>query len=214
MPRATDKYKVNEIFYSIQGEGAKTGQAAIFVRFSGCNLKCRFCDTDHRKYRLFSEAELINKIKKISDQTGCTFIVFTGGEPLCQPVDRVAYKLRKDGTFCPGFVVALETNGTYPIRYGTFDWVTVSPKREYDWTVPREPDCHGIVVANEFKFVIDERFKEEVLDEFFAEHEGFLVYLQPMSQNAKCTAKAIEMVKRRPNTCRLSLQTQKYGNFA
>lgn len=162
MPRATDKYKVNEIFYSIQGEGAKTGQAVIFVRFSGCNLKCRFCDTDHSKYRLFSEAELINKIKKISEQTGCTFVIFTGGELLGQPVSQVAYKLRRDGTFCPGFVVALETNGTYPLRFGMFDWITVSPKREYDGAVPRDPS-YDSVVANEFKFIIDERFNEAVL---------------------------------------------------
>lgn len=211
MPRATDKYKVNEIFYGIQGEGMNTGRAAIFVRFSGCNLKCRFCDTDHSKYRLISEAELICKIKKISEQTGCTFVVFTGGEPLCQPVAQVAYKLRRDGTFCPGFVVALETNGTYPLHSGTFDWVTVSPKREGDWMLPSDKFAEfSGVVANEVIFVIDEKFSELVLDEFFEAYKGFLVYLQPMSQNAKCTAKAIEMVKRRPDKCRLSLRTQEH----
>jgi len=209
MPRATDKYRVNEIFYSIQGEGANTGQAAIFVRFSGCNLKCRFCDTDHSKYRLFSEDELINKIVKVSKQTSCKFVIFTGGEPSCQKVEPVAKKLRGD------FIVALETNGTNPLHTGVFNWVTVSPKREYDWAVPIERDGeHEFVVANEFKFIVDNRFHEGILDEFFEKHEGYPVYLQPMSQDEKCTAKAIELVKRRPNQCRLSLQTQKYGNFA
>lgn len=211
MPRATDKYRVNEIFYSIQGEGAKTGQAAIFVRFSGCNLKCRFCDTDHHKYRLLSEVEIVKKIIKIRKQTGCTFVIFTGGEPLGQSVESVANSLR----ICFDFVVALETNGTYSLHAGVFDWVTVSPKREYDWVLPNESDGEsGFIVANEVKFIVDGRFNEMVLDEFFEKYKNLLVYLQPMSQDPKCTTKAIEIIKRRPNQCRLSLQTQKYGGFA
>ena len=76
------KYKVNEIFYSIQGEGRHAGRAAIFVRFSGCNLKCPFCDTDFKKYEEMEAIDILNKIQLLSPD--CKFIVFTGGEPTLQ----------------------------------------------------------------------------------------------------------------------------------
>ena len=77
------KYKVNEIFYSIQGEGRHAGRAAIFVRFSGCNLKCPFCDTDFKKYDEMGAIDILNKIQLLSPD--CKFVVFTGGEPTLHP---------------------------------------------------------------------------------------------------------------------------------
>ena len=74
------KYKINDIFYSIQGEGYYTGNAVIFIRFSGCNLKCSFCDTDHSRYKFLTKEEIYTKIKKFNSK----HIIFTGGEPTLQ----------------------------------------------------------------------------------------------------------------------------------
>jgi 7-carboxy-7-deazaguanine synthase len=71
------KYKINDIFYSIQGEGFNTGKPFIFVKFSGCNLKCSYCDTNTNSYKEFTLNELMESIKKIS----CKNILLTGGEP-------------------------------------------------------------------------------------------------------------------------------------
>ena len=67
--------KVNEIFYSIQGEGANSGTPLIFVRFSGCNLACKFCDTDFRKYVEMSEEDIVAKVGQYAD---CKAVIFTG----------------------------------------------------------------------------------------------------------------------------------------
>ena len=75
--------RVNDIFYSLQGEGRNTGRAAIFIRFAGCNLKCPFCDTDFSQYEEMSDEDILNRIKSYSSH----FVVLTGGEPSLQ-VDR------------------------------------------------------------------------------------------------------------------------------
>ena len=75
--------RVNDIFYSLQGEGRNTGRAAIFIRFSGCNLKCPFCDTDFASYEELSDDEILERIRAFPSR----FVVLTGGEPSMQ-VDR------------------------------------------------------------------------------------------------------------------------------
>ena len=132
-------YLVNEIFYSIQGEGHHAGRPAVFVRFSRCNLWtgreqdrakaiCQFCDTDFVKanYRFRNPATLIDAIvtelpEKAWD-TRTPMVILTGGEPLLQ-VDRPLI----DTLMAVPFYVAIETNGTQPIPFYV-DWVCVSPK--------------------------------------------------------------------------------------
>ena len=60
--------KINEIFYSLQGEGRHTGRAAIFIRFSGCNLKCSFCDTDFKEYQEMSDEDILYKVEELRHQ--------------------------------------------------------------------------------------------------------------------------------------------------
>ncbi len=134
------KYKVKEVFYTLQGEGVHAGRPAVFCRFSGCNLWsgreedrhsaiCQFCDTDFRSTDgvnggTYSADELTEVICKVwGDRTqGTPFVVCTGGEPLLQLDENLT-----QGLSMAGFEIAIETNGTLPLPKGV-DWVCVSPK--------------------------------------------------------------------------------------
>ena len=112
-------YPVNEIFYSLQGEGYNTGIASVFIRFSGCNLRCAFCDTNHQSHIMMSLPEIVDEVMKFPY---APLIVLTGGEPsLC--VDEPLLK----ALHLTGKKIAIETNGTRPLPLG-IDWVTLSPK--------------------------------------------------------------------------------------
>lgn len=112
--------KVNEIFYSIQGEGYFTGTPAVFLRLSGCNLKCSFCDTLHSNHTDMSIDLIVEHVKTFPAR----HIVITGGEPTMQLVPELLQKLRN-----AGFFIQIETNGSLPIpdRCNP-DWITCSPK--------------------------------------------------------------------------------------
>jgi len=141
-------YSVKEIFYTLQGEGSHTGRAAVFCRFSGCNLWsgreddrssaiCQFCDTnfigvDGQGGGKFSSAALLaNAIdaKWPPQSTGLRFVVLTGGEPLLQ-LDRVLIEALHKYEF----EIAIETNGTVAVPPGV-DWVCVSPKAQAELVV-------------------------------------------------------------------------------
>ena len=113
-----NKKRVNDIFYSLQGEGHNTGRAAIFIRFSGCNLKCPFCDTDFSRYDELTDDDIIERIKDFPSR----FVVLTGGEPSLQVDTPLIDKLHAHG-----YEIAMETNGTHPVPAG-IDWTTCSPK--------------------------------------------------------------------------------------
>lgn len=119
----TGKYRVNEIFYSLQGEGRWAGRAAVFVRLSGCNLRCPFCDTDFSDYREMGAEEIVKEAKRLGGD--CRFIVITGGEPTLQVDEPLTALLHQEG-----FFISMETNGTRPIPKG-IDWVTCSPKSSF-----------------------------------------------------------------------------------
>lgn len=113
-------FRINEIFYSLQGEGYHTGTPAVFVRFSGCNLHCAFCDTQHQDGTMMSLEEIIAEINK---HPIAPMVVLTGGEPsLFINEDFVAAVKAQTGKF-----IAIETNGTKPLP-SNLDWVTFSPK--------------------------------------------------------------------------------------
>ena len=117
-------YKVHEIFYTLQGEGAHSGIPAVFVRFSGCNLKCLWCDTDFADYTEMSAAEIVASALDLYDVPNQRrkMCVLTGGEPSLQ-VDRPLL----DALHEAGFYICIETNGTRPLPDG-IDWITCSPK--------------------------------------------------------------------------------------
>lgn len=111
--------KINEIFYSLQGEGHHTGFPSVFIRFSGCNMKCSFCDTKHEDGILMSDDDIVRAVKLYS----ADWIVLTGGEPSLWIDEEFVHLLKK----ATGKKVAIETNGSMPLP-GNIDWVTVSPK--------------------------------------------------------------------------------------
>ena len=115
-------YPINEIFCSLQGEGEKTGTVSVFIRMSGCNLRCAFCDTDHQSHTMMSAPEIVEQVMRYP---GAPLIVLTGGEPALH-VDTAliqALKLTEK-------TIAIETNGTLPLPDG-IDWVTLSPKTAF-----------------------------------------------------------------------------------
>jgi organic radical activating enzyme len=135
-------YRVNEIFYSLQGEGYHTGRAAVFVRFAGCNLRCSFCDTEFDSYREMTADEIVTAIS----QYPARFVVLTGGEPTLQ-VDEAFVDLLHQHRF----EVAMESNGTRPAPQN-LDWLTVSPKRLRGKT----KEDTGKRLPDELKVIFDE----------------------------------------------------------
>ena len=113
-------YKVNEIFYSLQGEGYNTGTASVFIRLSGCNLHCAFCDTRHEEGTMMSLPEIVEQVMQYP---GAPLIVLTGGEPSLWIDEDFVMGLKQ----MTGKRIAIETNGTRPLPHG-IDWVTLSPK--------------------------------------------------------------------------------------
>ena len=112
--------KVNEIFYSLQGEGHYTGTPAVFVRFAGCNLRCWFCDTDFEKGVEMSEDEIVEAVLQYPTR----YVVITGGEPTLQITASLCDKLHAHGLY-----LMMETNGTRSLPEGCqVDWITCSPK--------------------------------------------------------------------------------------
>jgi 7-carboxy-7-deazaguanine synthase (Cx14CxxC type) len=203
-------YTVREIFYTLQGEGARTGRPAVFCRFSGCNLwtgreedrgsaVCRFCDThfvgvgpDGGK---FATAEALASAVRTAWQgngSGKPYVVCTGGEPLLQ-LDEAAIQ----ALHASGFEVAVETNGTVEPPPG-IDWTCVSPKADAN-TILRRGDELKLIYPQ--PGAPPERFADWDFREF---------YLQPMDgpEVEANTAAALDYCLRHPQW-RLSLQTHK-----
>ena len=117
-------YKVNEIFFTLQGEGAHSGIPAVFVRFSGCNLRCPWCDTDFTDSTPMTAEQIVSTMLDLYDTPNerRKMCVLTGGEPSLQVDQPLIDALHK-----AGFYICIETNGTHPLPEG-IDWITCSPK--------------------------------------------------------------------------------------
>jgi len=109
---------VNEIFYSLQGEGGRVGEASIFIRLTRCNLACDFCDTDFEAGLDMSLSEILSEISPYH----CRWIVWTGGEPTLQLTDEVLLFFKSKG-----YKQAIESNGLKPLSE-LLDYMVCSPK--------------------------------------------------------------------------------------
>jgi 7-carboxy-7-deazaguanine synthase len=203
-------YAVKEIFYTLQGEGVHAGRAAVFCRFSGCNLwsgreadrgsaVCQFCDTDFIGTdgdgggKFADATELANTVAAKWPQTDTRnrFVVCTGGEPLLQ-LDKALI----DALHLHGFQIAIETNGTLSVPEGV-DWVCVSPKAGAPLVVTK---------GNELKVV----FPQETNPNTYAQLDFDNFFIQPKDgvDARNSLQAAISFCGDNPRW-RLSLQTHK-----
>ena len=204
-------YSVKEAFYTLQGEGAHTGRAAVFLRFAGCNLwsglerdrasaVCRFCDTDFvgtdgpSGGKFDTPSALAEHIARHwpAGLPGRPLVVCTGGEPLLQLDEPLI-----DALHALGFEVAVETNGTQPAPAG-LDWICVSPKADAPLVLTRG---HELKLVYPQPAAMPERFAALDFEHFF---------LQPMDglEQRRNTRLAIDYCLAHPQW-RLSVQTHK-----
>jgi 7-carboxy-7-deazaguanine synthase len=208
-------YLVKEIIYTLQGEGAQSGRAAVFCRFAGCNLwsgherdrdtaVCRFCDTDFvgtdgpNGGEFASAGEVVDAIVRqwpsvATNAKGAKpLVVCTGGEPLLQMDDRLIEALHERG-----FEIAVETNGTLPLPVG-IDWSCVSPKAG---TALR------LFAGDELKLIYPQAGAEP---EQFEDLDFRHFFLQPMDgpELSRNTRLAVDYCLAHPRW-RISLQTHK-----
>lgn len=206
MPRT---YKIKECFYTLQGEGAQTGRAAVFLRFTGCNLwsgreedrdeaVCRFCDTnfigmDGVSGGRYTQVQCIALVQSLWPGGGTPYIVCTGGEPLLQLDLPLITALQQ-----AGFEVAIETNGTLPVPE-QIDWVCVSPKANAELLVTK---------GDELKLVYPQS-EAAARPECF-EHLGFThFFLQPKDESGRDHTSATVAYCMAHPRWRVSLQTHK-----
>ncbi|MBR5062826.1 MAG: radical SAM protein [Prevotella sp.] len=196
------RYRVNDMFYSLQGEGHNTGRAAVFIRFAGCNLNCAFCDTDFTSSEEMTADEIVQRALLLCNEECGMMVVMTGGEPTLQ-VDEALVEMFHDA----GFEVAMESNGTH-LPPTNLDWLTISPKGNF--AVHRSQ--LAIHNCDEVKCVFDG--KSEV-DDFGIIAKYY--YLQPCDVgdvllNQEIIDQCVDYIKRHP-WWRLSLQTHKLAGF-
>lgn len=197
--------RVTEIFPSFQGEGLRQGEATIFIRLSGCNLRCSFCDTKYawKEGRSYSSDQILNVAKRIQDGFPTEWVCITDGEPLCQDIFGLARRLKKEH-----FHIQVETNATLfaPLPV---DWFTISPKPE-EYFFRREYREK----AKEVKIIVTKNLDLAVIRKL---RKAFLpktpLLLQPQSNRKWSMDLAIKLLTRalteRLENVRLSLQLHK-----
>lgn len=196
MPRPS--LKINEIFYSIQGEGRHTGMPAVFVRLSGCTMGCPWCDTRYAQseYTPMTPPQILAEVQK----SPCKNVILTGGEPTEQEIGPLL-KVLKDA----GYAIHLETNGYDDTDVSLVDFVTVSPKRFVSPEMLKKADVIKIVVGRNTDL--------EDLQKYFAyQNAKTQIYLQPESNKQENIDLCVKIIKQNP-FLRLSLQTHKMAHI-
>lgn len=221
-----NRFPVNDIYYTIQGEGCLTGVPAVFLRLHGCPVACPFCDTKEtwvldpeNEKNTLTDGLGINNL--YSYQSGseinayitehfrfAQWVVITGGEPAQYPLKSLVTALH-DG----GYKVAIETSGTECGHLDAgFDWITVSPKMNMPGG--KRIQIQTLETANEIKQVVGKQADLDKLDGLLSTctlPESVTICLQPMSQSIKATELCIETAKKK--AWRLSIQVHKYLNL-
>lgn len=196
---------LSEVFFSLQGEGARVGIPSVFVRFAGCNLDCSIqshgfdCDTDYQTTETIPVRALVERIERMVPRGQLRNIVLTGGEPTLQLSDGLLSLLLIEGWF-----ISIETNGTRIVPKA-IDWITISPKVPPEQLVQRE--------ADELKIVIPENNE---IPEYpvCGRNAPLQKFVQPAwyeddhDRNLISMAWCVDLVKRSPGW-RLSAQLQK-----
>lgn len=152
----TTTLRINDLFWTLQGEGKHAGRRALFVRMPFCDLACSWCDTQFNSFKEWTELAFM----RFAESERARFAVLTGGEPaMHKDSPRVIHLLRG-----MGFTVAIETNGHFKMPSDELGWITVSPKRDAGKFEPYYVHPEVMEIADEFKYVVDEGFDFAVLD--------------------------------------------------
>ncbi len=179
--------RTTEVFASVQGEGLRMGEPAIFIRLAGCNLRCSFCDTKRAwgRGRARTVAEIVAEVRSLHRDFPARWACLTGGEPLRQAVAPLIRALRRDG-----LAVQVETNGTFAPRPDA-DWYSVSPK-------PPDYAAHPLFrrKAKEVKLVVSRGL---TVDDVRAVRRAFPpatpVILQPQGNAGWSLRKAVRLLE-------------------
>ena len=173
------KFNVTEIFRSFQGEGPYTGENAIFIRLSKCNLTCNFCDTNHITQKTMSIDEIVNEVNTLASVTPkINFIVLTGGEPLLQPVEHLCEEL-----LAHKYKIQIETNGTVFRKLDDKIKIVCSPK-----------NVNGKFLINEqilartdaLKFILSKTFPDyQSVPDLGQQKYKIPIYVQPMDERCE-----------------------------
>ncbi len=198
---------VQNIFLTIQGEGPCAGIPAIFIRLGGCNLACKFCDTEFESFKLISLKQIMEEVFELKADLATNLIVITGGEPFRQNISPLCDELIKNN-----FLVQIETNGTLFRPLNPMVSIVCSPKASKLGYAPIREDL--LVYLDAFKFIISQSQQNysQVPDMGQKKHR-IAVYLQPMDEydenkNAQNTILTIKLCQQ--YGYRLSLQTHKF----
>lgn len=187
---------VNNLFWTIQGEGANWGRRALFVRMPFCNLSCSWCDTSFNTYYKMDKEEFV----KFASLEKSRFAVITGGEPTMNKHTPAVIEMLKE----LGFEIAIETNGTFKVPEG-IDFITCSPKRDADYDVHQD----NLGRVDEYKYVVDEGFDFKLLDRHADETKARLSLSPEFGNFEKSLDLIIEYIQENPKW-RISLQTHKW----
>jgi len=196
-------FRINDVFFTIQGEGANSGRRALFIRLPYCNYNCPWCDTEFNSYNEWSLHELSDYFEKET----CRFVVVTGGEPLMNKQLPQLISFLKSHNF----EIAIESNGSFPAPEG-IDFITVSPKKYVQKGLPEffiNPALIGKV--NEYKYVVEDGFDFNILKRH--QNDSCRLSLSPEFNNFKDSCnKIINYIKENPRW-KISLQTHKFLNI-
>lgn len=192
-------YPIVEHFYTLQGEGYFSGQAAYFIRLAGCDVGCVWCDV---KESWEEEGHPIMSVKELIDVVSLhpgKIVVITGGEPAMHDLTPLTSALKERG-----FRTHIETSGTHPLR-GEWDWITLSPKKF------KAPLDEIFSRANEFKVIVYHSSDLQWGEEFVSQYQlTCKLYLQPeWGKKDKVLPSIISYIQEHPQW-QLSLQTHKY----
>jgi len=194
--------QINDIFWTLQGEGRWTGRRALFVRLPYCNYDCPWCDTEYDSFTPMNEEDFIAFAQKEPSR----FAVITGGEPLAhKDLPRIIQLLKG-----LGFYLACETNGSFAAP-PEIDFVTVSPKA---YTQNKRPayyvDPKTFEAASEFKYVVDDKLDFTLLERHKPYKENVAYSLSPEFGDMKNNVqKIIGFIQKNPEW-KLNLQTHKW----
>ena len=163
--------KINEIFWSIQGEGLRLGFPSIFIRVAGCSLKCPYCDTVYswKTGKLMLVDDILSEVDNYRGKYPHSQLVITGGEPLEQDVLPLVRELKRRDYF-----ISIETNGLY-FQNLPIDWWTVSPKDIRAFSIHQDL----LKKINEIKLIVNKNLTVDIIKKIREKVSKVPIFLQP-----------------------------------